>query len=220
MWPGRLLVLVAFAVLVAAPTASAAMLATTSRCFQGGSDVVVAGAGFTAKSVVTVSRDGINIGSATADEQGAFRNKFTTPKLSGGVRETVYDLVASDGTNTAITRYRATKVIAGFVPATGNPATLRVRFNVFGFGLFKSQPKVYLHYVRPSGSLHRTVSLGRARGTCGHLRLKRRRLLFPFRPQRGRWMLQFDTRKRYTRATASSRFAWVRKPVQVFRRRG
>jgi hypothetical protein len=199
-----------------APAAHAATLEASAACFQAGGDVVVAGAGFTPKNVITVARDGTNIGTAVADGNGAFRNKFTTPKLSGGVHEAIYDLVATDGANTAITRYRATQVIAGFTPRTGNPSTLRVRFDVYGFGLFKRKAKVYLHYVRPNGKVRTTIYLGTARGTCGHIRRTSRRLLFPFSPERGRWTLQFDTRKTYGKPKANSRFAWVRKPVQVF----
>lgn len=204
------------AALVVASPATAATLQTLSRCYQERGDVVTAGGGFAPRSVVTVSRDGTNIGTAATDAQGAFKAKFSTPKLPAGTQELVYDLVATDGTNSAIARYRATKVLADFSPGSGNLATLRVRFRVRGFNLLKRTSSVYLHYVRPNGKLRRTVRLGTARGTCGHILRTKRRSLFAFDAQRGRWTLQFDTRRSYQRGDATSAFVWVRRPVQVF----
>jgi hypothetical protein len=204
------------AALMAVSPASAATLQTLSRCYQERGDVVTAGSGFAPNSVITVSRDGTTIGTAATDAQGNFKGKFSTPKLPAGTQELVYDLVATDGTNSAIARYRATKVFADFSPGSGNLATLRVRFRVRGFNLLKRKSSVYLHYVRPNGKVRRTVRLGTARGTCGHILRTKKRSLFPFNAQRGRWTLQFDTHKSYTRGDASSAFVWVRRPVQVF----
>lgn len=213
----RPLLAVLAAGLAGAPAATAATLTTEKRCYQEGGDVVTQGVGFVSSGFVTVSLDGRNLGLAPTNDQGIFRNKFVAPKLPSGQREQVHDLVATDGANTAITNVRATEVFAGFSPSTGNLGTLRVRFRVYGFGLFKRGAKVYVHYVRPNGKVRRTIYLGSARGTCGHIRRTRRRLLFPFIPERGLWTLQFDTRKAYGKATANSNFAWVRRPVRVGR---
>ncbi|MDX6689302.1 MAG: hypothetical protein QOG15_759 [Solirubrobacteraceae bacterium] len=212
---GLLVLVLAVAIAAAAP-ASAASLTTLSRCYQEQGDVVATGAGYAASSVVTLTRDGTNIGSVATDAQGAFKGKFATPKLPTGVYERVYDLVATDGTNSALGRYRATKLVADFSPGSGNLKTLRVRFRIRGFNLLKAGSTVFMHYVRPNGSLRKTVRLGVARGACGHIRRTKQRRLFPFAATRGRWALQFDTRKTYTRATATSNFVWVRRPVEVF----
>lgn len=201
--------------LALAPAAQAATLGTDARCYQETQDVVVTGEGYQAGQIVTVSRDGAAIGSTRADAAGAFRAKFPTRELPGGQREGLYDLAATDGMATAVTRYRLTKVFADFNPGTGNPATLRVRFTVNGFSLLRKQSTVYMHYVRPNGKVRRTVSLGRARGTCGLIRRTARRHLFPFEAEKGRWVLQFDTKRTYERANQSSKFVWVRKPVEV-----
>ncbi len=119
---------------------------------------------------------------------------------------------------TAVARYRVTKVFADFVPGRGNPSTLKVRFTVNGFGLLLDEPNVYVHYVRPNGRLARTVRLGKARGPCGRITRTSKRALFAFSAERGRWILQFDTNALYQRATQKSRFVWVRKPVEVYRR--
>ena len=221
MTPRPLALTVAVAGLLAvAPAASAATLTTDTRCYQENGEVVLNGAGYAPQSTVTVTRDGAALGSATTDDNGAFQRKFVTPELSG-VKEAVYSLIATDQQqNAATTRYRSTKVFADFSPGSGNPRRLRVRFTVNGFGLARAQASVYLHYVR-KGSSHvtRTIRLGTARGTCGVIRQTKLRRLFPFAPSRGTWILQFDTFKRYERATSKRTTPWVRKPVEVFTRK-
>jgi hypothetical protein len=73
-----------------------------------------------------------------------------------------------------------------------------------------------VHYVEPGGGARKTIRLGTARGTCGGIGRTRRRNLFPFpNIRRGAWILQFDTRARYSKATSKRRTPWVRKPVEV-----
>lgn len=205
--------------LVVAPAASAATLSTDARCYQETQEVVLNGRGYAPRSTVTVSRDGAQLGSAQTDADGAFQRKFATPELPGGRREAVYVLSATDALSTATTRYRSTKVFADFSRGSGD--TTRVRFSVFGFGLARRRASVYLHYVRRStGKVRRTIRLGTARGTCGVIRRTKLRRPFPFAPQRGIWILQFDTVKRYERATSRRTTPWVRKRVEVFTRSG
>jgi hypothetical protein len=210
------LVVVLTATLTAPSAAAGATLETLSRCYQERSDVVAIGSGFAPNSAITIMREGTNIGTASTNVQGAFVRRFPTPRLPAATPELHYDLVASDGTNSAMVRYRATKVLADVSPASGALETLRVRFRVRGFNLLAASSSVYLHYVRPNGTLRRTIRLGTARGSCGHIIRTKRRSPFPFDAQRGRWTLQFETRKQYTRGSATSRFVWVRKPVQIF----
>ena len=212
----RPLLTVLAAGLALAPAATAATLATDKRCYQEGADVVATGTGFLPERFVGVALDNQPLGFAVTTDQGIFRNKLVAPSLPSGQRERLHALAASDGTNTAIRHFRATQVLAGFSPTTGTLGTLRVRFHVYGFGLYKSGAKVYVHYVRPNGRLRHTVYLGAAIGVCGHIRRTSKRLLFPFSPERGTWKLQFDTRKGYYgKATAKSKYAWFRRTVQV-----
>ena len=198
-----------------APAAGAATLRTDTRCYQETQEVVVRGAGFTPLATVNVARDGKVFASAQADANGAFVGKFETPEMPDDVRERLYRLSASDTINTALTTYRATKIFANFRPGSGNPATLRVRFTIHGFGLVRRRAPVYLHYVDPSGRERRTIRLGTASGVCGRIDRTRERRLFPFAARRGRWILQFDTRREYERATSRRRTPWVRKPVRI-----
>lgn len=209
------LMAIAASAAIATP-ASAATLETDTRCYQETQDVIVSGSGFTPLSAVTIARNGAILGTTMADANGAFRNKFATPELPAEVRERLYTLTATDTLNTAETRYRSTRIFANFRPDTGDPKTLEVRFTINGFGLAQSRAPVFLHYVNPAGKAVRTVRLGVARGVCGKISVTRKRHLFPFDARRGTWILQFDTRSRYERATSRRRTPWVRKPVEIF----
>jgi hypothetical protein len=210
-------VLVLAATLAAAPAAVAATLSTDTSCYQETQDVVVSGAGYAPMDTVAISRDGMAFGTADTDAAGAFQVKFPAPELARGERERVFTLTASDAALTmADVRYRTSKVYADFTPDAGNPKTLQVRFSIAGFALLRAHPTVYLHYVSPSGAARRTVRLGTAHGSCGRIQQTRRRRLFPFAAERGRWVLQFDTNKTYSRATSRSKYIWVRKPVEIF----
>ncbi|MDX6718890.1 MAG: hypothetical protein QOJ63_1144 [Solirubrobacteraceae bacterium] len=211
-------VLVLSATLAAAP-AVAATLTTDTSCYQETQDVVVSGAGYRPTDTVAISRDGMAFGTADTNAAGAFQVKFPAPELPRGEREQVFTLTATDAAlNVAEVRYRTSKVFADFTPDSGNPKTLQVRFSISGFALLRAHPTVYLHYVAPSGKARRTVNLGTAHGSCGRIEQTRRRRLFPFAAERGRWVLQFDTSKTYSRATSKSKYIWVRKPVEIFTR--
>lgn len=205
------------AALAAAPAAGAATLATDTRCYQETQEVVVSGTGFAPMGVVSITRDGAPFGTANADGAGNFQAKFAAAELPREEREGVTQLAATDAAlNTASVRYRTTKVFADFDPDEGDPKTLTVRFTVSGFGLLRRHASVYLHYISPGGKLRRDVRLGTALGTCGVIRKSRERHLFPFAAEPGRWILQFDTNKKFTRATSKSPYIWVRKPVEIF----
>lgn len=200
----------------AAGAHAAALLTTDTRCYQETQEVIVSGTGFAPSSIVTISRDGKVLGSTQTDAAGAFRNKFDTPELPQDVRERLYRISATDSTSSAETSYRATRIFASFRPRMGNPSTLKVRFSIFGFGLVRRRAPVYLHYVRPGGRVARTIRLGTATGVCGAIAQTRERRLFPFEAAKGVWILQFDTRAKYERATFKRRTPWVRKPVEIF----
>ena len=99
-----------------------------------------------------------------------------------------------------------------FNPGSGDPLKLRVRFSAFGFGVATApgaaQPEIFIHYVSPKGRLKKTISLGQGQGACGSIRSSKKLRLFPFRPANGRWTLQFDTRRGYTKGKPTSRFPW------------
>ena len=180
----------------AAP-AAAATLHTGRGCYLVGQRVTLRGAGFGASREYIVSIDGVYFGSNTTDVRGSFTSALRPGGLGAGIPEAVDQLEASDGTVTADTTFTLTRPAgARFLATSGNPRTLRSRFQAWGFGTDGRHPSVYLHYVSPSGRLSSTVSLGRAGGQCGYLETGSRRV-FPFAPSRGHWTLQVDTQRAY-----------------------
>jgi hypothetical protein len=181
---------------IAPATSGAAAVELNRACYLEGSRVGLTAAGFAPGSKIDVRRGSTLIGSTTADAVGGVEARFDAPKLPAGRREASAVIELSDGTTRASTRLPITRFHASFSPATGDPATMLVRFSADGFGLLDAQPNVYVHYVGPNGKLRDTVELGMARGVCGHLAPTSPRRLFPFRARAGTWTLQFDTRKR------------------------
>ena len=178
--------------------AAAATVQTNLACYLEDRQVQLAGTGYTPGAAYTVLRDGQAIGSGMVAADGSVTGSFTSGELEAGVAERSFDLAVTDGTNQAATRFRVSRFRAECEPSRGDPATLRVRFSVFGFG--RPGHPIYVHYLRPGGALTQTVRLGMTRGVCGSITRTRMRRLFPFRPTAGRWRLQFDTRRTYRRS--------------------
>jgi hypothetical protein len=211
----------ALALLAAAPAAaSAAQIQTDLDCYQDGvGTVAVSGNGFEPNQPYQVTLDGQPLptnGNDTTDAAGGISGSFPSPELAKGAVHT-YTLGIVQGANTPTTRFSVTQFNADFSPGSGNPKSLRVRFTVDGFGLMSPNPTVYLHYVRPSGKLKRTIRLGKSHGPCGQIKRTSRRKLFPFHAERGKWRLQFDTHKRYRKGKKTSTFLFF--PIDVTIRR-
>jgi hypothetical protein len=186
-------------ILVVAPSAArAATVQTDLPCYLENRSVGVTGTGFAPGASFSVLRDGQAIGGGTVAPDGAVTGSFASGALETGIAERAFDLTLTDGTNQAATKFSVSRFRAEFAPSRGNPATLRVRFSVFGFG--RMGLPVYLHYLRPDGLAVRTVRLGSTRSVCGGITRTQMRRLFPFRPAAGRWRLQFDTRKAFRKS--------------------
>jgi hypothetical protein len=212
-------------VVVPTATAAAAQIQVNRACFADPGDrkdtVQLTGTGFTPGADYQVTLDGQPLagGSGQTDATGAMSGSFIAPSvrnLPRVSRQHRFRISVQEGDNAPETTFTVSRLFANFSPAQGNPSTLRVRFNVFGFALQgASRPPVYVHYLRPgSGSLARTVRLGTAGESCGHLQTKRRRL-FGFTPRRGTWKLQFDTSKTFRRGSSRSSFLYYALGVKV-----
>jgi hypothetical protein len=207
--------------LLATASAHAAAVSTERQCYLESSTttVTVAGNGFAANRPYTVALDGAPLqggGATTTDADGKMQGSISPPTLADDQHERMFALgVESDGV-AASTTFTVTKFSADFAPSTRVAPDSRVRFSVYGFALSSPSPDVYLHYVDPAGKLRRTIRLGRAQGQCGSIARTARRKLFPFgTPRRGRWQLQFDTAKTYTRGTKGSPFLFYTIGVNV-----
>jgi hypothetical protein len=204
----------------ATAAADAATVGTDRACYlqTRSTNVTVNGSGFTAGRPYTVALDGSPLvgGGAATDANGAMQGTINPPTLADAQHERTYTVgVESDGV-AANTRFTVTKFSADFAPSARVAPDSRVRFSVFGFALSSPDPDVYLHYVDPLGRLRTTVRLGRARGQCGSIHRTAQRKLFPFgAPRHGKWQLQFDTARTYTRGMKGSPFLFYTIGVNV-----
>lgn len=212
------------AALPAAP-ARAATVETDRSCYleRAGSRPVVAmrATGYTAgaRYQVVLGNQPLQGGTGNFDGAGAMSGRFTPPALGGRTFER-HVLSVQEGSNSASATFGVTRFGADFSPTSGDPARMRVRFRAFGFGIDEAapSPEVFVHYVRPDGSRHTTVRLGRATGPCGSIARTAKRRLFPFKVRaRGTWRLQFDTSRSYRRGTDASDFLFFTLPVRIRR---
>ncbi len=174
---------------------------TDRHCYRVGRPVTVTGTGFGVSRTVDVSIDGVDLGQSTTDAGGAFQGKLVPNGLGRGQAQGVERLRASDGTSQgqAGTTFTVTdRIGARFLVSHGNPLGTHAPFEVWGFSMTGARLRVYLHYVAPSGSARRTISLGATGGQCGYLKTARKQF-FPFVPSLGHWILQLDSHKRYAR---------------------
>ena len=181
-------------------------------------NVVLQGAGFTPNSLVDVSVDGVvTVSGAQIDAAGNLpAGTIKAPLVSPGEPpEKNFLVTVTEQANPAQTVSATTRVAelkVGVQPRQARPSS-RITFT--GRGFTDKRP-VYLHYVK--GTRHkRTVKLADPAGPCGTFKVRRRQ--FPFNPSTGKWIVQVDQQKRYSRRPAG---VYYRLEIQVRRvlRRG
>ena len=213
------------AALAAVPAqAQAATLTGEKPCYAATDppgDLMLIGTGYAPSSLVLLSSGGSIIGTAVTKADGTFRQKYQIPgppQTGKDAHEAQFSFTATgndDPSLTASVTFSTANVFGDFSPGTSlHPETVRVRFSAFGFGAGLAagaqMPTVYLHYVNPRGTVKKTITLGRGQGVCGSIRKTQLRRLFPFKPTRGKWTLQFDTRKVYKRGTSATPYPYDR----------
>ena len=200
---------------VPAGVAQAAVLeALDDQCFTGGDTVTIRGSGFTPNALVTVQvREG-GMAQATADAAGRIRVGVEAPRVtSPPVAPRSFTVTASDSAGQgapAISMFVTRTRPASNAPVQGNPTAA----TTWEFANFKPGRWIYGHF-RFKGTTQRTVRFGRAgEAPCGQLRVRARRVPVP-RLHAGRWRLQIDQRKAYSRRTEPRyvvRFSLMRSP--------
>jgi hypothetical protein len=220
--PRAALLTSALIALVAPATAAArATLTTDARCYLQGAPLQVTAGGFAPAAALTVVLDGRQLrygdgSTPRADAAGSFASSFATPALAPGAMELRHVLVVSDGRRRPRARFTVTRPAgAAFAPSSGDPRTLRARFEAWGFALGAdgdtTRFAVWLHWLSPGGKVRRSAALGTTGGDCGSLATRPRRV-FPFAPEPGRWVLVLDTHRRYRVQAAGPR---AKIPVNV-----
>jgi lipoprotein-anchoring transpeptidase ErfK/SrfK len=183
------------ATLLGASAAEAATLGVsgTKSCYRFGDSLTLTGTGYTPGGPVSVTLEGRELGSLTADAAGNISSPLSIFNLRGVSQRT---LVASDATNpaiTATTQFLGSALVVAVRPQTG-AAGRRLRIRASGFTTGK---RLYAHILRKG--YRRNVFIGRLKGPCRTLKV-RKRVLTAGTPN-GRYTVQFDTKKRYAKKT-------------------
>jgi hypothetical protein len=184
-------------VLVLPSAAHAATLTPQGACFVTSSPVPVAGAGFTAGSVVSIA--GGAFGSAQADAGGNFTTRLQAPLVTT-VAPRPITVTATDSAGNAAT---ATFPVIRRIFNTNAPLNGRPRQKTtWRFSGFPPGTAIYGHY-RINGRTMKNYRFGKPTGPCGTLTVRARRMPMPSsRIRRGTWTLQLDQRRHYRRSGA------------------
>jgi hypothetical protein len=193
----RTAVLPSLAVLaLAAPAAApAASLSVDKPCYGPGEQVEFSGGGYTASGPVALSVGGRQLGIADANSVGEFAASIPAPATKGRQRTDIF--TATDQTNLSLTAnmlVHLTSLNVKVTPKDGDPSKAK-RIVARGFTTGKV---LYAHLRR--GNSKRNVEVGRLRGACRTLDVKRK--LFAADAQTGVYKVQFDAKRRYSAKTA------------------
>lgn len=181
-----------------AGASAAARIRLAPACYQSSQSGLLTGAGFNPNGTWVARLDHQHrLGSGHVDAHGKISARFTAPVYHGTSGLRTLTLSVSDGPHTVSIHFQMTPLTATFMPHTGNPAKLRVRWRVLGLG---PEHGVYVHYIAPNGVFKHTLRIGTTQGPCGTLKTGPI-ALFPFAYTFGRWKFQVDTNRRYSVAT-------------------
>jgi hypothetical protein len=210
--PLRLVLATTLALGLTAAPAAAATLSALKPCYvsAGRADkqretVAVRGDSFTPQSVVEVLVDGGLVGTALTGAVGEFTFSMPAPFQKRGER--AFTVTVRDEETAVSVQSRVTRLSVFVRPRTAPPSH-RVRFRGRGFMLDRP---VYAHYVF-GGREQKTVRLARrTNGRCGTFTARRRQIPVE-NPRTGRWIVQVDQHKDYSRQPDP---VLVRLPIDV-----
>ena len=182
-------VLAAFAAAALALPASAAAAPAVSvqgSCFSAKAPVALTGTGFTPGAGVNITGDAS--GFVSADASGNFVKELTMPFYAKATPRTV-TVTAAESSNPAQTATTSFPIVADVFHVeanlNGNPRS-RVTWRFAGF---QTGETIYGHFRHPRSKVN--YRFGVAKGACGTLTVKARRLPVP-RVHNGLWRLRFD----------------------------
>jgi hypothetical protein len=180
------------ALALAAPSAASAAELTVSPqkpCYSAGESVNLIGSAFTPSSTVSITRDGTLVGPLDTDASGAFNGVLTLSQPRGRQAKTYTATDGSDRSLTATALITVSSVGVSLRPTTGNPGR-RLRIRARGFTTGRT---LWAHVLR--GRSKRHLKVGRLKGACGRLAVRRR--LLSRNARLGVYTIQFDTFRRY-----------------------
>src|SRR5262245_51455846 len=180
-------------VLAADAQAQSLTITPPKPCYLAGEQITGTATGFTPGGLVDFAIDGTSLGPLVADGSGT----VAAPIVLGGMRGAKsHGLTATDQTNPAIVANAAylgtTRRVV--VKPTNAPAGRARRLTGYGF---LNARRVYIH-VRGNG-YSADKRIARPGGPCGTFAT--RQVIVPSSAGRGRYLVQFDAKKRYSKKT-------------------
>ena len=200
------LTVVAVAALAGPVGASAATLTVTPQkpCYGTGDSVTFHGTGFTPGAGVDFTRNGRVIDAddpIVASATGEVAAELSVAKRNGRKLRRYAAVDRTNPANRASVSLTVSELNVDVVPSSGTPARWR-RITAVGF----TGGKTLWAHVRHAGRV-RNVRLGRLRGACAELSVRRR--LFGRRAAIGRHVVRFDTQRAYRRKPPAQAYRWV-----------
>lgn len=186
--------LTALALAAPAGPASAATLSVDEPCYGAGERVQFSGTGYTPNGSVALSVSGQQLGLGTANPVGEFSANLGAPAIDGKQRTDTF--TATDQANLSLTAtvpVLLTSLNVKVIPKNGDPSKPK-RIVARGF---TTGTTLYAHVRR--GKSRRNVRIGRLKGACKTLDVRRR--LFSPDAKPGVYKVQFDARRRYSANT-------------------
>jgi hypothetical protein len=174
----------------AAPTIG---IAPVKSCYLSGETVNFLGGGYTPGAYVDISIDGESLGQLLVNPSGAIGGSIAFGSLKGAKAHTV---TATDTTNPALTVSLSFNGTTRQVTVKPQHARAGKKLKIRGYG-FLSGPNAYMH-VRGHG-YRADTRVGKAQAPCGTFAAKRR--IVPRTASSGRYSVQFDHKKRYSKKT-------------------
>jgi hypothetical protein len=185
---------IALAALAVPAAASAASLSVSKSCYGPQEKVSFSGGGYTANGQVSLSVGGQQLGVTNANQVGEIAVSLPAPSIKGKQRTDLF--TATDQTNLALTAnapVRLTSLNVNVTPKNGDPSKSK-RIVARGFTGGKT---LWAHVRR--GSNKRNVKIGKLKGACKTLDVKRKIFLPNAVP--GVYSVQFDSKRKYSSKT-------------------
>jgi hypothetical protein len=181
------------AALAAAAQAQSVTISPPKPCYLAGEDITATIAGFTPGGLVDIAIDGRSLGPLVADAAGGAAGTITLGGMRGAKS---HGLTATDQTNPALVANAAflgtTRQVV--VKPRNAPAGRARRLKGYGF---MAGPRVYMH-VRGNG-YSSDKRIAKPSGPCGTF--VTRRVIVPASAGLGRYRVQFDAKKKYSKKT-------------------
>lgn len=182
-------------------------LVPQKRCYRGGEQVFLGGTGFTANTSAEVTLDRKSLGRTPADGQGMIHGLLSLGAVRGERKRLLAVTDQANPANFATLTLHATDVAVTVKPRRAGPGRA-VRIKARGF---TGSKRLYAH-VRRGRRYRRNVGIGRLRGGCRKLSMKKRIFSLGTRP--GVYIVQFDGKHRYSKKTRPR----ILYQVTIFRR--